>query len=131
MRNILVPLLFSACAFGQPVVTAVVNASGYQPELAPGVVFVIFGTSLGPASLQTAADTNYPESLAGTAITFTPAAGGAPITARMVYTLASSAAGCCLPRLPPERMPRAPASMAKPARRSQCVWWREASVSRR
>jgi uncharacterized protein (TIGR03437 family) len=80
---------------GSPVFTSagVVNATGYQNVLAPDTVFVIFGSGMGPATIATATAPNYPLSLAGTSITFTPAAGGAPISANMVYSLAGQVAG--------------------------------------
>src|SRR6516225_2012059 len=71
----------------------IVNASGYQALLAPDAVFTIFGSSLGPAQLQAASAPNYPPLLAGTAISFTPSSGGAPIAANIVYTLATQVAG--------------------------------------
>ena len=78
-----------------PVIRAdgIVNASGYQTELTPDCVFTVFGLGLGPAALVLAASTNYETSLGGTSITFTPDAGGAPINARIVYTVASQVAG--------------------------------------
>ena len=70
----------------------VVNASGYQKKLAPDTVFVIFGSSLGPAALVSTASP-YPVSLGGTSITFTPLTGGTPIPAKMVYSGAGQVAG--------------------------------------
>lgn len=86
-------LLAPVIALGQPVVNSVVNAFGYQAELAPGAVFTAFGAGLGPASLVTAPDTNYQESLGGTSVSFTPSGGGAAIAGRILYTLATAAAG--------------------------------------
>ncbi|HEY4363493.1 MAG TPA: hypothetical protein VGN17_21180 [Bryobacteraceae bacterium] len=79
----------------QPAITTsgILNASGYQNTLAPDTVFVIFGSGLGPAAIATAAAPNYPSSLSGTSITFTPSTGGTAVTAKMVYTLASQVAG--------------------------------------
>ena len=79
----------------QPVFTSagVVNATGYQNALAPDTVFVIFGTAMGPATLVTATGPNYPTSLSGTSITFTPASGGAAIPAEIVYSSAGQVAG--------------------------------------
>lgn len=71
----------------------IVNATGYQTKLAPNSVFVIFGANMGPPSLQAGAGPNYPDSLAGTSITFTPLTGGNAITARLVYTSAGQVAG--------------------------------------
>uniref|UniRef100_Q01T33 NHL repeat containing protein n=1 Tax=Solibacter usitatus (strain Ellin6076) TaxID=234267 RepID=Q01T33_SOLUE len=69
------------------------NATGYQTKLAPDTVFTLFGANLGPASLVPATGPNYPDNLSGTSIRFTPVGGGAPIAARLVYTLASQVAG--------------------------------------
>ncbi len=71
----------------------IVNASGYQAQLAPDTVFVIFGSGMGPASIVTASPPNYPTMLGGTSITFTPAGGGSAINAKMYYTLAGQVAG--------------------------------------
>ena len=83
-------LAFAGFVGAQPTITAngVLNASGYQNTLAPDTVFVIFGTAMGPATIATAAAPNYPSSLSGTSITFTPSAGGTAITPKMIYTLA-------------------------------------------
>ena len=80
---------------GAPVIASggIVNASGYQTQLAPDTVFVIFGSGLGPASIATAAPPNYPVTLGGTSVTFTPAGGGAAINAKMYYSLAGQIAG--------------------------------------
>ena len=88
-------LTFAAGLFAQPTITpgGIVNASGYQTTLAPGVVFVIFGTGLGPSTIATAPAPNYPSTLGGTSIAFTSNSGGAPIQAGMVYTVASQVAG--------------------------------------
>src|ERR1700722_1474663 len=79
----------------QPVLDAasVLNATGYQNQLAPDTVFVIFGKSLGPAAIVTASGPHYPASLGGTSVTFTPAAGGTAIDAKMVYSVAGQIAG--------------------------------------
>lgn len=85
----------SVSGAGAPAFTgsAVVNASGYQNTLAPGVVFVIFGSGMGPSTLAAATGPGYPNSVGGTSIAFTPATGGAPIAARMVYSVATQVAG--------------------------------------
>jgi uncharacterized protein (TIGR03437 family) len=71
-----------------------VNATGHQSDLAPGALFMIFGTGLGPSSGAAAAPSpGYPASLAGTSVTFTPAGGGAAITAKIVYTSATQITG--------------------------------------
>lgn len=84
------PLLWA-----QPVISAngVVNATGYQAKLAPDTVFAVFGSGIGPAALAAASAPDYPASLSGTSITFTPAAGGSAIAARLIYTSAGQVAG--------------------------------------
>jgi uncharacterized protein (TIGR03437 family) len=86
---------FAGLAGAQPSITAnsVLNVSGYQSTLAPDTVFVIFGSGMGPAAIATAAAPNYPTSLGGTSITFTPSGGGAVVNAKMVYSLAGQVAG--------------------------------------
>jgi uncharacterized protein (TIGR03437 family) len=74
-------------------VGSIVNATGYQTKLAPDTVFVIFGSNMGPAAITTATAPNYPLSLGGTSITFTPLAGGSAISAKMVYSLSAQVAG--------------------------------------
>src|SRR5215469_6406820 len=97
MKTSLLFLFISPAAliFAQPTIysNGILNASGYQPLLAPGAVFVIFGSGLGPTTIQTATAPNYPTSLNGTSITFAAVGGGTPVTARMVYTLATQVAG--------------------------------------
>ncbi len=48
---------------------------------------------MGPTSLVTALVPGYPDSLAGTFITFTPVSGGSTITAKMIYTISGQVAG--------------------------------------
>jgi uncharacterized protein (TIGR03437 family) len=69
------------------------NATGYQALLAPDTVFVIFGSDLGPATIQTATAPNYLTTLGGTSVTFTPVGGGTAVAAKMIYTLATQVAG--------------------------------------
>ena len=70
----------------------ILNALGYQNQLAPDTVFVIFGSGLGPAAIQTAS-APYPSSLAGTSVTFILQPGGVPVTAKMVYSVGTQIAG--------------------------------------
>lgn len=88
-------LAFAAPAMAQPVINAggVVNASGYQTTLAPDTVFAVFGKGLGPNSLIAAPAPDYPASLGGTSIAFTPLAGGTAIPASVVYASFGQAAG--------------------------------------
>jgi uncharacterized protein (TIGR03437 family) len=80
---------------GAPVITpgGIVNSSGYQTKLAPDTVFTVFGSGMGPASIATAAAPNYPTTLGGTSITFTNVAGGDPIDAKVIYSIAGQVAG--------------------------------------
>jgi uncharacterized protein (TIGR03437 family) len=80
---------------GAPVFSgaSVYNALGYQTKLAPGAMFVVFGSGMGPASLAAGSAPDYPNTLGGTSITLTPASGGPAINARIVYTVASQIAG--------------------------------------
>jgi uncharacterized protein (TIGR03437 family) len=71
----------------------IVNASGYQTQLAPDTVFVIFGSGMGPASIAIASPPNYPTTLGGTSIAFTPVGGGSAVNAKMYYALAGQVAG--------------------------------------
>src|ERR1700747_1119966 len=71
----------------------VLNTSGDQAVLAPGVVWVIYGKNLGPASIATATGPDYPTSVSGTSVTFTPASGGSPIQAKIWYTLSTQVGG--------------------------------------
>jgi len=84
--------MLSLCS--QPVLNtaSVLNASGYQNQLAPDTVFVIFGSGLGPPAIATAS-APYPTSVGGTSVTFTPTTGGTAIVAKMVYSIAGQIAG--------------------------------------
>jgi|GEM_PF-823862 len=96
LRLILVILFLTASALhAQPSITSgrVLNTSGNQAKLSPGVVWVIYGKNLGPASLTTATGPNYPDSVGGTSVTFTPQSGGAPVTAKIWYSLATQVGG--------------------------------------
>jgi uncharacterized protein (TIGR03437 family) len=83
-------------ALGQPAIRAtngVLNASSYQADIARGSWFVVFGSNMGPGSLALASGAPFPTELAGTRVTFTPAAGGNAIDARLWYSLAGQLAG--------------------------------------
>ena len=71
----------------------VLNASSYQPDIARGSWFVIFGSNMGPATLAIASGAPFPTELSGTRITFTPTAGGTAIDARLWYTSGGQVAG--------------------------------------
>src|SRR5581483_11297387 len=95
MRKLLLALLAAGAAFAQPAITPgrILNTSGDQQKLAPGVVWVIYGSALGPGSLTVADGPNYPTTLAGTSVNFIPAAGGSPIQTRIWYTLSTQVGG--------------------------------------
>ena len=90
----------------QPVINTggVVNAGSYQPGIAPGSIFVVFGSGMGPATLVQASSLPLQTSLPatnGTSVSFTPAATGlatgqrsaaTAIAALMVYTSAGQVA---------------------------------------
>ncbi|MEO7142815.1 MAG: hypothetical protein ABI165_04860 [Bryobacteraceae bacterium] len=88
-------LLLASQGLAQPAIKSngVVNASGYQAKLAPDTVFVIFGSGIGPATLAAVTAPDYPASIGSTSVTFTPAAGGTAVTAKMVYAVAGQVAG--------------------------------------
>ena len=65
----------------------IVNATGYQAKLAPGTVFAIFGSNLGPTSIVVASPPSYPLSLSGTSVTLTPLGGNTAVQARIYYSL--------------------------------------------
>lgn len=82
-------------------VPGILNVSGGLSTLAPNVVFVIYGHNLGPSSIVIAPPPNYPVSLSGTSISFTPAAGGVPIAPYMYYTLENAVTGVLPSSAPP------------------------------
>jgi len=86
---------FTAGVFAQPSINSggVVNVSGEQPILAPNVVFAVYGQNLGPSSILVASAPNYPPTLGGTSITFTPTSGGPSITPKLVYSESVAVAG--------------------------------------
>lgn len=81
--------------FAQPSIDTgrVLNTSGNQAKLSPGLVWVIYGKNLGPAALTAATGPNYPLSVGGTSVTFAPAAGGTAINAKIWYSLATQVGG--------------------------------------
>jgi len=90
-------LLFTASALAQPSIRAdagVVNASSYAADIAQGSWFAVIGSAMGPANISIySGPLPYPTELSGTRVTFTPAAGGTPVEARIWYTLATQIAG--------------------------------------
>lgn len=100
MKRTLVPAaLFIATATATaapPQIAAILNAASYiKPGLpnygiAPGSMFVVFGTELGPAVLQQPAGYPYPTSLGATSMRVT--VGATSVDAIMVYTSATQVA---------------------------------------
>ncbi|MCU1336806.1 MAG: repeat containing protein [Bryobacterales bacterium] len=86
---------FAPMIWAQPVITpgGILNVSGAQPRLAPNAVFVVYGQNLGPATEVDATAPNYPISLGGSSVSFTPTAGGSAVSAYMVFTLAAAVGG--------------------------------------
>ena len=90
--------ILSRSGYGQPVVASdgVVNGASYlQPDLpnaaiAQGSIFVVFGSNLGPATLQEAKSFPLPMVLAGTSIEIT--SGSTSAAAIMIYTSATQLA---------------------------------------
>jgi len=80
-------LALVANASAQPAITSggVQNGASYLPGIAPGSIFVIKGSGLGPATLLQASSVPFQTSLSNTSVTFAPTSG-APIQALMVYT---------------------------------------------
>jgi uncharacterized protein (TIGR03437 family) len=78
---------------GTPVLSSLVNASGRQTRLAPGALFAVTGISIGPDTPATTTAPDYPKSLGGTSINFTPAGGGSPVDALIKSASASQVMG--------------------------------------
>jgi uncharacterized protein (TIGR03437 family) len=88
-------MFVAAAAWAQPVIkdNGVSNASSYTADVARGSWFVVFGTGMGPASISVySGSLPFPTDLSGTSVSFTPAAGGAAVSARLWYTLAGQLA---------------------------------------
>jgi uncharacterized protein (TIGR03437 family) len=89
--------VMASVAAAQPVIrtdNGVLNASSYAADIARGSWFVIFGSGMGPATISVYSGAlPYPTTLSGTSVSFTPASGGAAVSARLWYTLAGQLAG--------------------------------------
>src|SRR5579871_1580426 len=83
----IVSSMAAAAAFAQaPTITAVLDAGAYTSNLSPGIVFVVKGTNLCGTSATAAAPAPYTTApMGGASISLTPVAGGAAISAYMVY----------------------------------------------
>lgn len=89
-------LLFAAAGWAQPVLRStdpVVNGGSYANTIAPGSIFVVFGTNLAGDAVVLAPSLPLQTTLANVSIQFTPVAGGAPIGTLMVYTTKNQIAG--------------------------------------
>ncbi len=88
--------VLAGLAAAQPAIRAesgVVNASSYTADIARGSWFVVFGARMGSATLAVyPGSLPYPTELSGTRVSFTPAAGGAAVDARLWYTSAGQLA---------------------------------------
>jgi uncharacterized protein (TIGR03437 family) len=95
-KSVVLLFIGVVAASAQPAIRAqngVLNASSYLADIARGSWFVVFGSNMGPANLALAPSGPFPTELAGTRVTFTPAAGGAAVEARLWYTSAGQVAG--------------------------------------
>jgi uncharacterized protein (TIGR03437 family) len=94
MKLSLVALALASFAGAQPFINPgqVLNVSSSQPVLAPNVVFVVYGTNLGPGTIVVAPPP-YQTPLAGTSVTFTPVGGGAPVSPKLYFTLVNAVVG--------------------------------------
>lgn len=98
MKGFAVPLLAlsAALASAQPQLRSenpVVNGASYSNLIAPGSIFVVFGTNLAGESVVLAPSLPLTTTLGGVSIRFTPVAGGAAIDCYMVYTTRNQIAG--------------------------------------
>ncbi|MDP3001317.1 MAG: hypothetical protein Q8N47_27790 [Bryobacterales bacterium] len=89
-------LIWVGSASAQPVIRAdngVLNTSSYLPDIARGSWFVVLGAGMGPATISVySGGLPYPTEQSGTRVTFTPAAGGTAVEARLWYTRADQLA---------------------------------------
>ncbi len=95
-KTVFAVLCWSALALGQPVLRSsnpVVNGGSYANQIAPGSIFVVFGTNLAGAAFGQALELPLQTTLGGVSIRFTPAAGGSATDALMVYTTRNQIAG--------------------------------------
>ena len=89
-------LLLTPAAASAPQISAILNAASYalpglpNSGIAPGSMFVVFGTELGPTELQQAGGSPFPTTLGGTSMRIT--VGFTAVDAIMVYTSAAQVA---------------------------------------
>ena len=72
-----------------PTITSVVDAGSYTAQIAEGSIFVVKGSNLSPSGLGTNGDLSFgfplPTTSNGVSIAFTPASGGSPTDAYLIY----------------------------------------------
>lgn len=86
----------STLAWSQPVLRSdnpVVNGGSYTTGIAPGSIFVVFGTNLAGDAVVVNSSLPVQTRLGDVSVRFTPAAGGNSIDALMVYTTRNQIAG--------------------------------------
>src|SRR5262249_36857611 len=89
-------LLVATASFAQTTVVSAVNAASYtlsglpNAPLAQGSIFILFGTNMGPATLQGAPSLPLQTTLAGTSIKMT--SGSTTVQAFMIYPSAGQVA---------------------------------------
>ncbi|MDX2149941.1 MAG: hypothetical protein SFV54_04350 [Bryobacteraceae bacterium] len=86
----------SGALMAQPTIReqlGVINAASGAATLAPGSVFTVFGTGMGPAAIVVDSAAPWETSLSGTSVRFTPVGGGSAIEARIYYTRQDQVAG--------------------------------------
>jgi uncharacterized protein (TIGR03437 family) len=81
-----VAVLAAGSAFGAPVITAVLDAGGYTPNIAQGSMFVVKGNGLCSSSAALSPTPYSKASWNGVKVTLTPTLGGGGTDAYMVYT---------------------------------------------
>ena len=87
-RLLVILLLGVSAASAQPVLapgTPVVNAVSYVDEIAPGSIFLVFGTNLA-ASSPAQGRLPLEPTLGSVSIRFTPTTGGTPVDALVIFT---------------------------------------------
>lgn len=88
--SLLLALAFTVQVFAAPAITAVMNAASNTPpplptaSLAPGNIFIVKGSGLGPATLSIAPAAFQSTSLSGTSVSLT--VSGTKVDALMYYT---------------------------------------------
>lgn len=95
-KGFAIGIVAAALAWGQPVLRStdpVVNGGSYAPGIAPGSIFVVFGTNLAGPDVVLNQSLPLQTTLGGVSIRFAPVSGGTAINAMMVYTTRNQVAG--------------------------------------